>query len=67
MHGGKGRKVWLFDNNDLKKMYEVHRQKKQILLWCYTHAPLQKKLPVGQKNYQMVPHNPILVLTIQLN
>ena len=49
-HGGKGRKVWLFDDNDLQKMYEVHRLKKQILLWCYTHvSSTQKKLPADQK------------------
>ena len=47
-HGGKGRKVWLFDDNDVQRMYEAHIHKKQILLWCYTShkkspADLQKK------------------------
>ena len=42
-HGGKGRKVWLFDDDDVQKMYEVHLHKKQILLWCYTHVSAQKK------------------------
>ena len=42
-HGSKGRKVWLFDDNDVQKIYEVHLHKKQILLWCYTHVSAQKK------------------------
>ena len=54
-HGGKARKVWLLDNKDVKKMYEVHQQKKQILLWCYTHAATQKKLPVSQKKSDGAP------------
>lgn len=41
-HGGKGRKVWLLDDNDVQKMYEVHLHKKQVLLWCYTHVSTQK-------------------------
>ncbi len=36
-HGGKGRKVWLFDD-DVQKMYSTYRGKKRILLWCYTHS-----------------------------
>ena len=39
----KGRKVWLFDDNDVQKIYELHLHKKQILLWCYTHVSAQKK------------------------
>ncbi len=35
-HGGKGRKVWMFDNEDLQNMYEAYSKKKRILLWCYT-------------------------------
>ena len=54
-HGGKGRKVWLLDNKDLERMYEVHQHKKQILLWCYTHAATQKKLPVSQKKSDGAP------------
>lgn len=48
-HGGKGRKVWLFDDNDLQKMYEVHQHKKLILLWCYTHVSTQKKAPAANQ------------------
>ena len=54
-NGGKGRKVWLLDNKDLERMYEVHQHKKQILLWCYTHAATQKKLPVSQKKSDGAP------------
>lgn len=35
-HGGKGRKVWLFNDDDLHNMYKTHQKKKRILLWCYT-------------------------------
>ena len=35
-HGGKGRKVWIFDDGDVQRMYEAYSNKKWILLWCYT-------------------------------
>jgi len=38
-HGGKGRKIWLHDDSELKHMYDVFKDKKRILLWCYTSCP----------------------------
>lgn len=42
-HGVKGRKVWLFDDVNLRQMYECNKSKKNILLWCYSGKTLQKK------------------------
>ena len=42
-HGAKGRKVWLFDDDDVKEMYKCN-QKKKILLWCYTEETRKKTL-----------------------
>ncbi len=42
-HGSKGRKVWLFDDEDLSQMYKCHKKKKRILLWCYTEEAKKKK------------------------
>ena len=33
-HGGKGRKVCIYDKKDVDKMYEAYANKKRILLWC---------------------------------
>ena len=47
-HGGKGRKVWIFDDGDVQRMYEAYTNKKWILLWCYTE-PIQKKVTDTQE------------------
>ena len=41
-HGAKGRKVWLFDDDDIKQMYKCNQTKKKILLWCYTEETRKK-------------------------
>ena len=41
-HGAKGRKVWLFDDDDIKQMYKWNQKKKKILLWCYTEETRKK-------------------------
>ena len=41
-HGAKGRKVWLFDNDDIKQMYKCNQKKKKILLLCYTEETRKK-------------------------
>ena len=35
-HGTKGKKVWLCNDPDLKAMYDAHKRKRIINLWCYT-------------------------------
>ena len=42
-HGGKGRKVWIYDEKDVDKMYEAYANKKRVLLWCYSQPTIQKK------------------------
>ena len=43
-HGVKGWKIWLCDDEDLDKMYLEHKNKKKIMLWCYTGVG-GKKIP----------------------
>ena len=38
-HGAKGRKVWLFDDDDVKQMYKCNQK---ILLWCCTEETRKK-------------------------
>ena len=42
-HGGKGRKIWLHDDSELEHMYDIFKDKKRILLWCYTSCPEARK------------------------
>ena len=42
-HGAKGRKIWLYDDDDVAKMYFDHEGKRKILLWCYTGLGSKKK------------------------
>lgn len=37
-HGAKGRKRWLHDDSDLVDLYQLHKGKKEIMLWCLTVA-----------------------------
>ena len=37
-HGSKGRQRWLHDDGDLKDMYDLHKGKKEIMLWCHSVA-----------------------------
>ena len=44
-HSLKERKVWLYTDEDLKEMYDVHtgkKSQKSIQLWCYTHVSTTK-------------------------
>ena len=36
-HGMKGRKQWLFNDDDVKYMYSKHSGRRNILLWAYSH------------------------------
>lgn len=49
-HGGKGRKVWLFSDEDLPTMYKTFKGKKRVLLWCYTQSSSQRKAPKCTKS-----------------
>ena len=42
-HGAKDRKIWLYDDDDVAKMYFDHKGKRKILLWCYTGLGSKKK------------------------
>ena len=42
-HGARGRKIWLCDDEDVQKMYYEHRNKKKIMLWCYTGLSSKSK------------------------
>ena len=37
-HGTKGKKIWLYTDDDLKVMYSKYTPpcKKVVLMWCYT-------------------------------
>ena len=37
-HGMKGKKVWLLTDGDVSNMYETHKGKPSIRLWCYSHV-----------------------------
>ena len=43
-HGAKGKECWLHTDADIKEMYEQHKVKKEILLWCYSEKPKHEKL-----------------------
>ena len=34
-HGMKGKKRWIFEDNDLEEMYEHYKGGREILMWCY--------------------------------
>ncbi len=42
-HGAKGKRCWLHTDADLKEMYEQHKRKKEVLLWCYSEKLESKK------------------------
>jgi len=44
-HGMKGKKVWLYTDGDVKKMYEHYSGKPSICLWCYTCCVKKKDQP----------------------
>ena len=44
-HGLKGKKEWIFDDDDIKRMIEVHTGRKkarEIYLWCYCAVDREK-------------------------
>ena len=42
-HGAKGKRCWLYTDDDLKEMYEKHKGKRELLLWCYSHKIASSK------------------------
>jgi len=34
-HGLKGKSHWLTTDSDLEEMYQMHKSRREILLWCY--------------------------------
>ena len=41
-HGMKGKKVWLLTDGDVSNMYENHKGKPSIRLWCYSQKGISK-------------------------
>ena len=41
-HGARGKKVWIYNDDDVAAMYETHSGNRTIRLWCYTHACTRK-------------------------
>ena len=39
-HGMRGKKVWLFTDEEVNNMYEKHQGKPGICLWCYAYTLL---------------------------
>ena len=46
-HGSKGKKIWVCSDMDLKEMYQLHKGKRQVNLWCYTQK--KAKTSTGKK------------------
>ena len=44
-HGMKGRKLWLYDDNDITKMYKKYLGKPTIRMWCYSSKKVAKDGP----------------------
>ena len=42
-HGAKGKERWLVTPENLRDMYAIHGDKKEVLLWCYTADQGQKR------------------------
>jgi hypothetical protein len=41
--GVKGRKQWLFNDNDVDEMSVKHRGRRSIQLWAYSHVKVSGK------------------------
>ena len=37
-HGARGKRMWIYNDDDIAAMYETHSGNRTICLWCYTHA-----------------------------
>ena len=49
-HGMKGKKIWLFNNEDVKNMYDKYQSKPSIRLWCYSCVvPKKDSAKTGSK------------------
>ena len=59
-HGGKGRKVWLFDDNDVQKMYEIHLHKSKFFCGAILMFLLKR-------SHQKMSPNSVAVLTMAHN
>ena len=36
-HGLRGKKEWLSMDDDITEMLQIHKDKKEVMLWCYSH------------------------------
>ena len=37
-HGARGKKMWIYKDEDIAEMYGTHSGSRTIRLWCYTHV-----------------------------
>ena len=42
-HGLKGKKEWISGDDDMFEMVEMHKEKKEIMLWCYSTSESSSK------------------------
>ena len=50
-HGLRGKKEWLSMDDDVTEMLQIHKDKKEVMLWCYSHK--EKSLDVPDHNLQL--------------
>ena len=42
-HGLRGKREWLSSSDDVTEMFEQRKDKKEIMLWCYSHNKTKSK------------------------
>ena len=48
-HGCRGRKRWITDDKDLEEMYDMHKGKREVLLWCSKASEDEQHQDTSQK------------------
>lgn len=46
-HGFKGKQKWLCSDECLKEMYEEHKERKEIILWCFSKVKTNSRKRPG--------------------
>ena len=42
-HGLRGKREWLSSSDDVIEMLEQHKDKKEVMLWCYSYNKTKSK------------------------
>ena len=53
-HGLRGKREWLSSSDDVTEMFEQHKDKKEIMLWCYSYNKTKSK---RSRSRSPVPHS----------